>query len=386
MSRHHDSDSRNFAGKLLSSGLVLFILSLVGVQVGLPFVANAISIVVSIAICGAGLVFWIGTLGGVRTSAVECSTDANSPQDVERFGISLSFPGERRSIVGQVAVELASELGRSGVFYDQFHSAILSRPNLDIYLQKLYAERTDLVVVFLCGEYNENEWCGLELRAVRTLIKQRRDDRVMLVRLDQGRVEGIFEIDGFLDAERMSPAEIAAQIRTRHKQLTRSTESEPSIDDENESGQSAVSRLRADLDRNRRFLLGSVCLKALDGILEAEPASYSLLSARSDYDFDNLRVSFSDADRKLFESDQALGGHRHSLFSMAIYIVGSGLASLLKQSSASERLLHQLARRLTEIADIPHPVDLSQIELLYAACQRRDRAEAARLLGAEFYD
>jgi len=85
MSRLRDSDMRNFAGKLLSSGLVRFMLSLVGRQVGLPFAETAIAIVLSIAICGAGLVFWIGVLGGDRRSAVECSTDATSSQDVERL-------------------------------------------------------------------------------------------------------------------------------------------------------------------------------------------------------------------------------------------------------------------------------------------------------------
>jgi len=189
-----------------------------------------------------------------------------------------------------------------------------------------------------------------------------------------------------LDAERMSPKEIAAAIRTRHSHLARTTDTETSIDEENANGLSAVCRLREDMNRNRRFLTGSVCLKALNDLLDAEPASYSLLIARSDYDFANLRISFRDADMKLFESDQALGGRSHSLFSMAIYIAGTGLASLFEQSNASERLLRQLAQRLAKIADLQHPIDLSQIELLYAACQRRDRAESARLLGADFDD
>ncbi len=386
MNKHGDSDRRIYAAKLLSSGLVVFLLSLAALRAGLPFTSDAISIVLSIAISGACVTLWIVTRGADRKSGVERTIHATLPQDVARFSIALTFPGERRSIVGQVAEHLVSELGRSRIFYDQFHSAILSRPNLDTYLQRLYTDRTDLVVVFLCGEYAENEWCGLEFRAVRTLIKQRRDDRVMLVRLDQGKVEGIFEIDGFLDAERISPKEIAAAIRTRHSQLARTTDTETSIDEENANGLSAVCRLREDMNRNRRFLTGSVCLKALNDLLDAEPASYSLLVARSDYDFANLRISFRDADMKLFESDQALGGRCNSLFSMAIYIAGAGLASLIEQSGASERLLRQLATRLAKMADHPHPIDLSQIELLYAACQRRDRVESARLLGADFDD
>ena len=37
------------------------------------------------------------------------------------------------------------------VFYDRFHEAELARPNLDVYLQEIYHDRSRLVVVFLAG-------------------------------------------------------------------------------------------------------------------------------------------------------------------------------------------------------------------------------------------
>jgi hypothetical protein len=41
------------------------------------------------------------------------------------------------------------------------------------------------VVVVLCADYERKEWCGLEWRAVRDLIKRRQEQRVMLLLADE---------------------------------------------------------------------------------------------------------------------------------------------------------------------------------------------------------
>ncbi|HEX9002012.1 MAG TPA: disease resistance protein, partial [Blastocatellia bacterium] len=101
------------------------------------------------------------------------------------------------------------------VFYDRYYEAELSRPNLDTYLQKIYHDDSELVVVVLCKEYDEKEWCGLEFRAIRDLIKQRRDDEIMFVRVADGDVKGVFGIDGYVDAKNRPATEIAQVICDR---------------------------------------------------------------------------------------------------------------------------------------------------------------------------
>ena len=96
----------------------------------------------------------------------------------------------------EIAERLATELSREKVFYDEFYSAELARPNLDTYLQRIYHDCSDLVVVFLSGNYEDKEWCGLEWRAIRDLIKSRLDDKIMLIRFDDECVSGVFSIDG----------------------------------------------------------------------------------------------------------------------------------------------------------------------------------------------
>jgi hypothetical protein len=128
------------------------------------------------------------------------------------YEIALTFAGEQRPLVSAVAERLASALGRERVFYDRFHEAELARLDLDLYLQEIYHERARLVVVFLGADYERKEWCGLEWRAVRDLIKRRRSEQIMLVRVDEGGVPGVFGIDGYVDARGRGPGEIAELI------------------------------------------------------------------------------------------------------------------------------------------------------------------------------
>jgi hypothetical protein len=133
----------------------------------------------------------------------------------KRFKVALSFPGERRKVVSIIADELSDRLGRGSVFYDMYYEAELARPNMDTLLQKIYRDNSDLVVVFLCEEYEKKEWCGLEWRAIRDLIKKRRDEDVMLMRFDSAEIPGIFSTDGYIDLGERSPGEAVDLICRR---------------------------------------------------------------------------------------------------------------------------------------------------------------------------
>jgi hypothetical protein len=111
-----------------------------------------------------------------------------------RFRVAMSFPGERRPFVASVVDTLRAELGTNTVFYDHDYQAQLARPNLDTLLQRIYRHNSDLIVVFLCSEYAEKEFCGLEWRAIRDIIKTREDDRIMLIRFDNASIDGVFSI------------------------------------------------------------------------------------------------------------------------------------------------------------------------------------------------
>jgi hypothetical protein len=140
-----------------------------------------------------------------------------SPQIKRRFAVALSFPGEHRKFVEEVALELKAAFGENRIFYDKFHEVELARPNSDLVLHRFYGDESDLVVVFVCGEYSEREWCGLEWRVIRDLMKNksRLDDDVMFFRFDDKPLEGLLSIDGFIDISQRNPSEVFTSIIRR---------------------------------------------------------------------------------------------------------------------------------------------------------------------------
>lgn len=142
---------------------------------------------------------------------------ASRPTDSERrFLVALSFPGEARKQVVKIADLLAKAIGRERVFYDAYYKAELAQPNLDTYLQSIYRDKANLIVPFISADYSKKEWCGLEWRAIRTIIKEKRDSQIMPIRLDDADLPpGLFSIDGYLDFRDHTPRELVQLILER---------------------------------------------------------------------------------------------------------------------------------------------------------------------------
>lgn len=136
-------------------------------------------------------------------------------QPDKRFKVALSFAGEQRDFVKAVAERLSNRLGRERVLYDHYYEAEFARPDLDTYLQRLYHEDSELIAVFICADYEKKEWCGLEWRVVRDLIKKREAEDIMPLRFDNTEIAGLFSIDGYVWINGRSPEEIAGIILTR---------------------------------------------------------------------------------------------------------------------------------------------------------------------------
>ena len=139
-----------------------------------------------------------------KTTAVKDPDDGgigHTPMKMEstkRFRIALSFPGEKRSFVAQVAEALAVQFGRDRVLYDQWYEHEFAIVDLDTHLQRIYHDESDLIAVFLCTDYERKEWCGLEWRAIRDLIKRRQTKDVIPLRFDNTEIPGLFSTDGYV--------------------------------------------------------------------------------------------------------------------------------------------------------------------------------------------
>lgn len=143
-------------------------------------------------------------------------TDVPNAVDVSRhiFDVALSFPGEARPLVEKITQELERRLGPNAYFYDMNYVSQLAQPSLDVLLQGVYS-RAKLDVVFLSADYQNKDWCGIEFRAIREIIYNRENSRVMFVRVDEGDVDGVFKTDGYVDARKFDPPKIAEFICER---------------------------------------------------------------------------------------------------------------------------------------------------------------------------
>src|SRR5262249_37164426 len=100
----------------------------------------------------------------IQPVGLEVSTGAGGNSKTRKFAIAFSFAGEQNGYIERVVKALRRDggLSRRSIFYHKKFEGELGRLNLDVYLQDIYANRTELLVVFLSAEYTAKEWTGLE--------------------------------------------------------------------------------------------------------------------------------------------------------------------------------------------------------------------------------
>lgn len=137
-----------------------------------------------------------------------------------KFKVALSFPGEKREYVSKIVELIWPELDKDSMFYDFDYQSQLAKPSIDTVLQNIYRDNAELIVVFLCAEYVQKEYCGLEFRAIRDIIQAKEFDRIMYVRFNDAKVDGVLSIDGYIDANKFSEVEVSKFILERLSLLT----------------------------------------------------------------------------------------------------------------------------------------------------------------------
>lgn len=145
-----------------------------------------------------------------------------SQKSRKRFDIALTFPGEHRKYVQDVAECLALRCSSERVFYDRWYEEELARSRFDNYLHKIYTEESELVVVFFSQEYAEKFWCKLEWNAIQTIeFPGKPVEPVLLVSLSrlEKNISGIDRTHGYLNAEGKDPQELGKLILQRLERL-----------------------------------------------------------------------------------------------------------------------------------------------------------------------
>jgi predicted ATPase len=133
----------------------------------------------------------------------------------KRFRVAFSFAGEKRNFVAQVAAIIAARFSEAEILYDKYHEAEFARRDLGLYLPKLYHDQSDLVIVVVCRDYQQKEWCGLEWHAIFALLQKRKDSEVMLCRFDHAMAPGLYDIAGFVELDDKTPDQAATLVLER---------------------------------------------------------------------------------------------------------------------------------------------------------------------------
>jgi hypothetical protein len=133
----------------------------------------------------------------------------------KRFRIALTFAGENRKLVEEIAQILATLFGRDCILYDKFHEAEFSRPDLAFLLPNLYKNESDLVVLVFCDDYENKQWCNLEWRAIYSLISERKVQDIMLMRFNRLEPVGLHGLAGFIELDGLSAFQVAGLILER---------------------------------------------------------------------------------------------------------------------------------------------------------------------------
>jgi hypothetical protein len=132
-----------------------------------------------------------------------------------KFKIAMSFSGEHRDLVENIARELTKKLGENTVFYDNFYRPLLAQFDLDLAFEKIYKYNSELIVVFLSSDYGKRNWCITEYRIIRALRFQGHNEKIMLLKVEDCEIPGLYETDGYLSIQEMSTHEIIENILQR---------------------------------------------------------------------------------------------------------------------------------------------------------------------------
>lgn len=129
------------------------------------------------------------------------------------FEVALSFAGPERVYVEEVA-RILREAGVR-VFYDDFEAERLWGEDLAVHFDQVYRRSARYVVPFISHEYAERAWPRHEFRSALARAVTEREAYILPVRFDDTELPGLRPTIGYLDAQKLRPADIAQRIMAK---------------------------------------------------------------------------------------------------------------------------------------------------------------------------
>jgi hypothetical protein len=151
--------------------------------------------------------------------AQQTSTTSSHPSAEGLFDVALSFAGENREYVDEVANHLA----RAGVkvFYDQFETVALWGADLVEHLQNIYLRQARYCVLFISEYYVRKPWPTHERRSAFARALFAKEEYLLPARFDDTPVPGLQPTLGFVDLRTNSPKKFADLILRKLEQTVK---------------------------------------------------------------------------------------------------------------------------------------------------------------------
>jgi tetratricopeptide (TPR) repeat protein len=128
------------------------------------------------------------------------------------YDVAISFAGEDRAFAEQLADFLLNEFGLL-VFYDDYEQAKLWGTHLTERLMSIYRDRSAYCLVLISKHYKEKRWARHEWRSAQERAFLTPDKEYLLpVRLDETKLDGLFETLGYIDGKTSSARTIARLV------------------------------------------------------------------------------------------------------------------------------------------------------------------------------
>jgi hypothetical protein len=141
--------------------------------------------------------------------AVELSTGTSGVSAPDVFEIVLSFAGEDRVYVEEVARRLRD----AGVscFYDKYEDVTLWGKDLVEHLDKVYRSAR-FCIMFISRHYAEKVWTNHERKSALARAVQEKGEYILPARFDGTEVPGVRNTIGYVDLRRKTPSELVDMI------------------------------------------------------------------------------------------------------------------------------------------------------------------------------
>ena len=144
------------------------------------------------------------------------------------YDVGLSFAGEQRAYVEQVASDVKSRGIRP--FYDDYEKGNLWGKDLYAHLSEIYLHMCRYCVIFVSKEYASKVWPNAERQSAQARAMEGKQEYILPARFDDTPVPGLLDTVGYINLNETTPQELGDLIESKIGKKIRYDYMPPTLD------------------------------------------------------------------------------------------------------------------------------------------------------------